>query len=138
MKNTILFEVCEQLFLKPVLLLGLSFLINYTSGSNWYLCFSFCIKFYSFVCQFSFHYNWHCYNQKQSSSGVLQKRCSYEFRKTSQENIAPKTPAQSTDFDFMKKAIPARMVFVNSAKFFIAPLLKNASDSCFCINTRSV
>ena len=118
MKNTILFEVCEQLLLKPVLLLGLSFLINYTSNSNWYLCFSFCIIIYSFVCQFSFYYNWHCYNQKQSSSGVLRKRCSYEFRKTLQENIAPKTPAQSTDFWLYEKSDSSTDGFCEFCKMF--------------------
>ena len=75
------FQFCKRLLLKRVLLPGLPFLITYTSGSNWYICFSFCIIIYSFVCQFPLHYYWYCYNQKQSSGGVLQKRCSYEFCK---------------------------------------------------------
>ena len=79
--NNTWFEVCERLLLKPVLSPGLPFLITYTSGSNWYICFSFCIIIYSFISQFSCHYYWYCYNQKNSSGGVLQKRCSYKFRR---------------------------------------------------------
>ena len=56
-------------------------MIIYTSGSNWCISFSFCIITCSFACQFSLHYYWYCYNQKQSSGGVLLKRCSYKFRK---------------------------------------------------------
>ena len=37
--------------------------------------------------------SWYCYNQKQSSGGVLQKRCSYEFCK-----IHRKTPALESRF----------------------------------------
>ena len=44
----------------------MSFLITYTSGLNWYICLSFCMIIYSFFCQFSLHYYWYCYNQKQS------------------------------------------------------------------------
>ena len=53
------------------------FLIPYISGSNWYICHSVCIIISSFVCQFFLHY----YNQKQLSDDVLQKRCSYKFRR---------------------------------------------------------
>ena len=65
-----------------------------------------------------------CYNQKQSSGTVLQKRCSYKFRKTHK-----KTP---------KKRFRHRCFLVNSAKFLITSFLKNPSDGCFTINTRSV
>ena len=57
------------------------FLKTYTYGSNWYIYFSFCIIIYSFVYQSSLHYYRYCYNQEQSSGGVLQKRYSYKFRK---------------------------------------------------------
>ena len=50
--------------------------------------------------------SWYCYNQKQSSRGVLLKRCSYEFSK-------------------IHKKIPHRCFLVNSAKFLITPFLKN-------------
>ena len=84
----------------------------------------FCIIIYSFVCQYSLHYYWYCYNQKQSSGAVLQKRCSFKFRK-----IHKKTP---------KKRFQHRCFLVNSAKFPITSFLKNASDGCFSINTRYV
>ena len=73
-------KVCERLLRIHVLSLGLPFLITDTPGSNWYICFTFCIIIYSFVCQFSLHY-YRCYNQKQSSGGVLQKRRFSEFWK---------------------------------------------------------
>ena len=37
-----------------------------------------------------------------------------------------------------KKRFRHRCFLVNSAKFLITPFLKNPSDGCFCINTRSV
>ena len=83
-----------------------------------------CIIIYSFVCQYPLHYYWYCYNQKQSSGTVLQKRCSFKFRK-----IHKKTP---------KKRFRHRCFLVNSAKFPITSFLKNASDGCFSINTRYV
>ena len=72
-------------------------------------------------------------NQKQSSGGVLQKKCSYEFCK-----IHKKTPAldsrfkrscRSTVFNFFKKRDSRTCLLVNSAKFLIRPF--------FCINTFS-
>ena len=39
------------------------------------------------------------------------------------------------EFNFIKKEIPAEMF---SCKFVVTSLLKNPSDGCFCINTRSV
>ena len=35
--------------------------------------FIFLTTIYSFVCEFSFHYCWYCYNQKHSSCGDLRK-----------------------------------------------------------------
>ena len=84
----------------------------------------FYIIIYSFVCQYSLPYYWYCYNQKQSSGGILQKRCSFKFRK-----IHKKTPERRS---------PHRYFLVNSAKFPIASFLKNAADGCFSINTRYV
>ena len=84
----------------------------------------FCIIVYSFVCQHSLHYYWYWYNQKQSSSAALQKRCSFKFHK-----IHKKTP---------KKRFRFRYFLVNSAKFPITSLLKNASDGYFSINARYV
>ena len=57
--------------------------------------------------------SWYCYNQKQSSGGVLQKRCSYEFCK-----IHKKTPALTCVFNeaadlqsltLSKKEVPTHM-----------------------------
>ena len=84
----------------------------------------FCIIIYSFVCQFSLHYYWYCYNQKQPFGVVLQKRRSFKFRK-----IQKKTP---------KKKLRHRRFLVNSAKFPIASFLKDASDDSFSIDTRYV
>ena len=53
LRSLILSKICERLLLKPVLSPGLLFLITY--GTNWFLCFSFC------VCQFSLHYYSYCY-----------------------------------------------------------------------------
>ena len=41
-------------------------------------------------------------------------------------------------FNFIKKGFPAQIFLVNSAKFLITLFLKNTSDGCFRINTRSV
>ena len=46
-----------------------------------------------FLRQFLLHYYWYCYNQQQSSGGVLQERCSYKFCK-----IHQKTPALKIRF----------------------------------------
>ena len=51
------------------------------------VCFNFCILIYSFVCQFLLHYYWCCYNHKQLSGGVLQKRYSYKFRKIHKKSL---------------------------------------------------
>ena len=53
----------------------------YSLGLHWYLCFSLCIIIYGFVCKSSFHCYWYCYNQKQSSGGVLQKMFLTNFAK---------------------------------------------------------
>ena len=97
---------------------------TYTCGSNWYICFSLCIIIHSFDCQYSLRFYWYCYNQNQSSGTVLQKRCSYKFRK-----INKKTP---------KKRFWHWCFLVSFAKFLKTSFSKNPSDGCFIINTRSV
>ena len=68
----------------------------------------------------------YCYNQKQSSGGVLQKRCSYEFCK-----IHKKTPAFSMKLQIyrvqlhQKKRFRHICILVNSAKFLITSFLKD-------------
>ena len=115
----------RNFYLKPVLSLGLPFLI-----------------IYGFVSQLSLHYYWYCYSQKQSSGGALRKRCSNKFRKFHKKTPALKTRFQwscrSAEFNFIKEEIQAQMFFVNSGKFLLKPFLKNPSDGCFCINPRSV
>ena len=109
--KNILFDVCERLLLKPVLKPGLPFLINYTSGSNWYICFCFCIIIHGFVCQSSLHYYW----LLTVTGGVLQIRASYHFRKFHKKTPTLKTRFQwscrSTEFNFIKQEIPAQMFF---------------------------
>ena len=96
-----------ELNLKPVLTPGLLSFITYFNGSKLYLCFTFCIIIYSFLCQFCLHYYWYCYNQKQSPSVVMQKKCSYKFRKTHKKTPVLESCFQwscrSTEFDFAKK-----------------------------------
>ena len=104
-KNT-LFEVCERLVLKLVLSPGL-------------LCSN-----YRFVCQYSVCCYWYCYNQKHSSGTILQKGCSYKFRK-----IHKKTP---------EKRFWHKCFLVNSVKFLITTFFKNSLEDCFCIHARSV
>ena len=87
------------------------------------MCFSSCLLIHSFVCQNSLPFYWYCYNQKQSSRAVLQKRC-LQISQNSQEKT--------------KKGFRYRCFLVNSAKFLITTFLKNPSDGYFCINTRSV
>ena len=109
-----------------------------------HVCFS--LRFsiiHGLICQFSIHYYWYYYNQKQSYGDVLQKIGSYIFHKFHKKTPALKTRfygrCSSTEFNPIKKDIPAQMVFfVNCAKFIITPFLKNPSDGCFCINTHSV
>ena len=102
---------------------------NLASGSNWYLCFSFSITIYSFVCQFSLHYCWYCYNQKQLSGGVLQNSYSYKFRKIHMKTPALKSPfkwsCRSTEFKIIKKEIPAHMFSCEFCEIFITSLLKS-------------
>ena len=96
LRTPILKNICERLLLKPVQIsLGLPFFDNLHLWLKLlHVClYCFCIKTYNFVCQFFLHYYWCCYNQKQSSGGVLQKRCSYKFCK-----IHKKTPALKTRF----------------------------------------
>ena len=95
LRTPILKNIWERLLLKPVLSLGLPIFITYISGSNCYLCFILYVIIDSFFANspFSTIDTAYFYNQKQSSGGVLQKRCSYKFR-----NIHKKTPALESRF----------------------------------------
>ena len=95
LRTPILKNIWERLLLKPVLSLGLPIFITYISGSNCYLCFILYVIIDSFFANspFSTIDIAYFYNQKQSSGGVLQKRCSYKFR-----NIHQKTSTLESRF----------------------------------------
>ena len=119
------------------------FLITYTSGLNCYICFRFRTIIYSFICQFSLCYYCYSYHKKQSSGDVLQKRCSYKFRKIHEKNTCAKDSFLIKlqiyrVLTLSKKRFRHRCFLVNSAKFLITLFLKNPSEGCFCKNTRSV
>ena len=143
-ETPILKKICERLLLKPFKLLqDSSFLITYTSGSNCYICFRFCTIIYSFICQFSLRYYCYSYHKKQSSVDVLQKICSYKFRKIHEKNTCAKDSFLIKlqiyrVLTLSKKRFRRRCFLVNSAKFLITLFLKNPSEGCFCKNTRSV
>ena len=115
-------NICERLLLKSVLSPGLLFLI--TSGSNWYLCFSFRIIIYRFVCSLFTTIDtaiiW-------NSLVVFCKKGILQISQKSQE----KSCAWVSFFRH-------RCFLEIFAKFLKTPFLKNPSDSCFCIKTRSV
>ena len=56
---------------------------------------------HSLVCQYSLRYFWYCYNQKQSSGAVLQKRCSCKFRKI-HKKTPKRIPVQMFSCEFCK------------------------------------
>ena len=118
---------------------GPPFLITYIFVSNWYVVFCFCVTIYSSACQFSLHYYWYCNNQKQSSSGVLQKRCSCKFRKIHEKTPALKAHFQwscrSAEPNFVKKVIPAHMF---SCEVSLNIFFKEPFWRLLCMNTRSV
>ena len=124
-----LFEVCNS----P----GLLFLITYASGSNWYICFSFCIIIYSFDCQFFLHYYWYCYNQKQWSGGVLQKRYSYKIYKISHENTSSENICNEVvdlqSLTLLKKRFP-HIYFLEFYEISHSIFFKEPFEGCFCIN----
>ena len=115
-------NICERLFKFHQ---DCPFLITYTSGSNWHICSSFCIIIYRFVCQFSLHYYWYSYNQRQSSPCCSARKVFLQISQDSQENTH-------------KKRFIHRFFLMNSAKFLITSHLKNLSDGCFCKNTPSL
>ena len=84
----------------------------------------FCIKIYSFVCQYSLHFYWYCYNQKQSSGAVLQKMVFFQISQNSQKSTKKEIPAQMLSCEFCE---------ISDNIFF-----KNALDSCFGRNTRDI
>ena len=88
-------EVYERLLLKRIASSGVSFLISYTCGSNWFIVFV-SIIIYSFACQFSLHYWFYCDTAIITSSRLVvfsKKRCSYKLCK-----ICKKTPALESRF----------------------------------------
>ena len=58
------------------------------------------IKIYSFVCQYSLHCCWYCYNQKQSSGAVLQKKVFFQISQNSQKSTKKEIPAQMFSCEF--------------------------------------
>ena len=135
------FEVCERLLLKPVLSPGLPFLVTYTSNSNWYLRFRFCIIIYSFVCQSSLQYY---YGTVQYCTALIRSSRPVVFRKkgvlTNFTIFHKKTPALKTFFfhdvaDLQSLTLSKKRF---RHRFLITPFLKSPSGSCFCINTRSI
>ena len=81
--------------------------------------FSFCLIIYSFVCQYSLHYN--------LTAIIRSSRPLLLCKKDVLENFAKFTRKHQK-----------RYFLVNSAKILIIPFLKNSSDDCFCIITRSI
>ena len=126
------------MLLKLVLSLGLPFLITYTSGSNWYICFSFSIIIYSFVCQFSLRYYWYCYVRWCSAKKVFLHISQNFTRKHLRSRLVFNEVADLQSLTLSTGRFRHRCFPVNSAKFLIAPFLKNLSDGCFPINSRSV
>ena len=132
------FEVCERLLLKPVLSSGLPFSITYTS--NWYLCFSFCIIIYSFVCRSSLQYY---YVTVQYCTALIRSSRPVVFSKkgvlTNFTKIHKKTPAlkicfswscRSTKFNFIKREIPAQISHNTFVKESFGRLLLHKHSLC--------
>ena len=96
----------------------------------------------SFNRQFSFHYYLYCYNQKQLSSGVLQKRRFYKFHKIHEKTPALKTrfwrSSNSTEFCYIKKEIPAQIFSCEFNEISHNTSFKGPSYGCFCINAHSI
>ena len=90
------------------------------------ICFNFCIIIYSFVCKFPLHCYWYRYNE-ESPCGVLQKRCSYKFRKIHMKAIALKPrfrwSCRSAASNSIKKRLRCRCFLVNFVEFIITPFL---------------
>ena len=70
------------------------------------------------------------------------KKVFQQISQISQENTCSKDAflmkLQIYSLTSSKKRFRHRCFFVNFGKFLIKPFLKNPSDGCFCINTRSV
>ena len=77
-------EIYEQLLLEPVLFPRPSYLLTYSSGSSWYICFIVCNIIYCFSWRLFLHF----YIQKQSSDGFLQKM--QQISQNLQENTCAK------------------------------------------------
>ena len=86
-----------------------------------------CVIIYSFACQFSlpYEYYWYCYNQKQSSGGDLQKRCSYEFCKI-------KKKKHLTSTSFLKKLQIYRVYQKDYQKLYLKKKFRPMFSCEFC------
>ena len=119
--------------------------------------FSLFIIIYIFVCQFSLYYHWYCYTIRSSiirSSCPVYNNCCMTrssrpvvfckkvvLKQNSQENTCAKDSflmKLQTYKVYQKKTFRHKYFLVNSARSLITLFLKNPSDSCFRINTRSV
>ena len=112
LRTPILKKICKQLLLRPVQISpGLP-----TSGSNWYICFSFVIIIYIFVCQFSLHNYWYCYAIRSSivrSSRPVYNNC-YIIR--SRRPVAFCKKGALTNFaKFSRKQLCKRLAFIEVA-----------------------
>ena len=116
----------KPLLLKPVLSPGLPFLMNYTSGSNWYIYFSFHIIIYGFVCQTPF---------TTIDTATVRSSCPVVF---CEKDIPAILQIEQENTCSIKKEIPAQMLFCEFWEISHKTFLKNPSDGCFFINTRSV
>ena len=117
-------------------------MITYPSGSNWYLCFSFCIIIYSFVCQFFLHYYRYWYNQKQSSVVFYKKSVLTMFSKFAMKHMCYSLIfnefAELQILTLSKKRFQDKYFLVNFAKLLKASFSKNPLGGWFYINNCSV
>ena len=104
---------------------GVPFLINCTSGTNQYICFSFYIIIYRFLYQYNNPFG------TIDTAIFRSSRPALFCKKGDVTSFAKFTKNTS------KKRFPHRSLLVNSAKFLMTSFLKNPSDGCFCINKHS-
>ena len=121
-----------SLFCKPVLSPGPPFLITYSSTSNWKLCFSFCI----IINSFPFTPIDTAIIRSSRSVVFFKKDVLTNFEQFAREHLCQNLvfKLQTTEFNFVKKEIPAQIFFCE----FRAKFLINPSDGCFTINTSFV
>ena len=104
--------------------------------------FNFYITYYSFVCQFPLHDYWYCYNQKQSSGGFLQKRCSDKFHKIHKKNLCWSLVlneiADLQHLALSKKTLWRRCFLVNFWEISQNTVFIESLWTAFCLITHSV